>query len=85
MEIIGNKAEFTTLHYVNSWDDDGRNTTYYFGKVVVRKDRIDAIEENVMAFHDHCVLCCDIILKSGETILVKENYYELVDWFGTVV
>ena len=84
MHDFGNKAEFTTLHYVNSWRDDERDTTYFFGRITIRKDAIYAIEEDVQAFNDHCMLCCNIFLKSGEVILVKENYYELTQWFSTV-
>lgn len=80
----GDKIELTTIHYLNSYKEEGnRDTAYFFGNVILRKKEIIGIEEDVLGFHEHCFLLCNVLLKNGDSILVKENYYELSEMFNT--
>lgn len=84
MEAFGNKVEFNTVHWTRQWDDGGDDHSYFFGKIILRKDQIVGIEEDNMAFHQHCFLCCNILLKTGDSVLVKESYTELAEMFKTI-
>ena len=84
MNDCNEKLELTTIHWVNIYnEDDTRDTQYFFGNILVKKSEIVAVEEAVREFHEHCFLCCNVYLRNGEVLLVKENYYELSAMYKT--